>query len=187
MRSVPGRRTSSSGWLGETGGGRCRWFPRPWACSRIVHVPIHPFVQPRNTCWVPAVGQTCDGLEAGAGQSHPSVWGGVTCPLHPQGWPESWGMSGSLCSARSPAILPDIPRAWCGVSPTFPLSWLETPAFHPLPLIPTQHHLLNKEVGTLFPGSGYPGTFLLPPLGQDKGLLQNLGEEQPRASPNPRL
>ena len=114
-------------------------------------------------------------------------WGGVTCPLHPQGWPESWGMSGSLCSARSPAILPDIPRAWCGVSPTFPLSWLETPAFHPLPLIPTQHHLLNKEVGTLFPGSGYPGTFLLPPLGQDKGLLQNLGEEQPRASPNPRL
>lgn len=120
-------------------------------------------------------------------------WGGSPCPLHPQGRPEVTGQEwvSLLCQITTspPAILPDVPRAWCGVSPACPPSSLETPAFPAPtpPLTPTWHHLLNKEVGTVFPGSGYPGTFLLPPLGQDKGLLLNLGEEQPRASSNPRL
>lgn len=135
------------------------------------------------------MGQTHGGLEAGAGQSHPSVLGESPCPLHPQGQPEVTGHEwvSLLCQIPTspPAILPDIPQAWCGVSPTCPPSSLETPAFPPTtpPLTPTRHHLLNKEVGTVFPGRGYPGTFLLPPLGQDKGLLQNLGEEQPGLHP----
>lgn len=103
---------------------------------------------------VPAVGQTCDGLDAAADPSHRSVWGESLCLLHRDGL-SSRRTSGSPCSARSPPVLlPSFrtsPRALCGVwvgaarlSPTCPPFWLETPAVLPHPV----------EIGVALPGSG---------------------------------
>ena len=103
---------------------------------------------------VPAVGQTCDGLDAAADPSHPSVLGESLCLLHRDGL-SSRRTSRSPCSARSPPVLlPSFqtsPRALCGVwvgaarlSPTCPPFWLETPAVLPHPV----------EISAALPGSG---------------------------------